>query len=60
MTYDPNNELTSAQLGALPEKDMFAYLDAKASYLKQFTAPLPQYYSKRFRALSTKTATIKK
>lgn len=60
MTYDPNKELTPAQLGALPEKDMFAYLDSKANYLKQFTAPLPQYYSKRFNALMQRTSKLKK
>lgn len=48
MKYDPNNELTDAQVEALPEEDFFEYIDTKAAYLKQFTRPLESYHTKRF------------
>lgn len=50
MKYDPQNELTDAQMNALGEKDFFEYLDSKAAYLKQFTMPLGEYHTKHFLA----------
>ena len=50
MKYDPQNELTDAQMNALGEKDFFEYLDSKAAYLKQFTMPLGEYHTKQFLA----------
>ena len=39
MKYDPKNELSDEQLKKLSEDDFFAYLDAKAAYLKGNTIP---------------------
>jgi len=55
MKFDPQNELTEAQLNELGEKDFDAfllYLDDKAAYLKQFTRPLGTYQTKNFAALA--------
>lgn len=52
MKYDPKNELTDEQMKQLSEDDFFAYLDAKAAYLKQFTQPLGQYHAKQFASLT--------
>ena len=52
MLYDPKNELTEEQLKELSEDDFFAYLDAKAAYLKGNTIPLDEYHIKRFTAIS--------
>lgn len=55
MKFDPQNELTEAQLNELGEKDFDAfllYLDDKAAYLKQFTRPLGTYQTKNFAALT--------
>lgn len=52
MKYDPNNELSEEQLKELSEDDFFEYLDTKAAYLKEFTAPLDQYHVKRFAAVA--------
>jgi hypothetical protein len=48
MKYNAENELTAEQLKALSEDEFFEYLDTKAAYLKQFTAPLSQYHTKKF------------
>ncbi len=50
ITYNPNNELTDAQLKELSEDDFFSYLDQKAAHLKQFTRPLGSYETKHFAA----------
>jgi phage baseplate assembly protein gpV len=52
MLYDPQNELTDEQMKELSEDDFFAYLDAKAAYLKGSTIPLDTYHIKRFTAIS--------
>ncbi len=52
MIYNPNNELTDEQMKALSEADFFEYLDTKAAYLKQFTAPIGQYHAKQFAAMT--------
>ena len=52
MLYDPNNELSEEQLKELSEDDFFAYLDAKAAYLKGNTIPLDEYHIKRFTAIT--------
>ena len=54
MLYDPKNELSDEQLKELSEDDFFAYLDAKASYLKGNSIPLDEYHIKRFTAFSKK------
>tara|TARA_R100000781_G_C4081542_1_gene127928 strand:- start:3675 stop:3869 length:195 start_codon:yes stop_codon:yes gene_type:complete len=60
MIYYPDKELTADQLSELPEDEMFAYLDAKATYLKQFTATdLPPYH-KRLYATMNKSEYINK
>jgi hypothetical protein len=41
-------ELSEAELFKLPEEEFFAYLDAKAKHLKQFTVPLGEYHTKQF------------
>ena len=53
--YNPKNELTADQLSELSEDEMFAYLDAKATYLRQFTAPsLPPHLAKQYKSLNDK------
>ena len=52
MIYNPNNELTDEQLKELSEDDFFSYLDQKAAYLKQFSAPIGQYHAKQFASLT--------
>tara|TARA_R110002012_G_C11676454_1_gene613803 strand:- start:7646 stop:7837 length:192 start_codon:yes stop_codon:yes gene_type:complete len=53
MIYNPKQELTADQLSELPEDEMFAYLDAKADYLKQFTATdLPPYHKRLFATMN--------
>jgi len=44
----PFVELSEAELFKLPEAEFFAYLDAKAAHLKQFTVPLGEYHTKQF------------
>jgi len=36
----------------LSEADFFEYLDTKAAYLKQFSAPIGQYHAKQFASLT--------
>jgi hypothetical protein len=48
MKFDPNKELTDAEVEALGEEEFFEYIDTKAAYLKQFTRPLETYHTKRF------------
>jgi len=52
MLYDPKNELTEEQMKGLSEDDFFAYLDAKATYLKKDSIPLDEYHIKRFTAIT--------
>jgi len=55
MKFDPQNELTEAQLNELGDTDFDAfllYLDEKAAYLKKFTRPLGTYQTKNFAALT--------
>jgi hypothetical protein len=42
------SELSDEQLKLLSEEEFFAYLDAKAAHLKQFTMPLGEYHTKQF------------
>jgi hypothetical protein len=48
MKYDPKKELTDKELESLSDESLMEYLDGKAEYLKQFSAPLPGYYLKRY------------
>ena len=41
-------ELSEEELKSLSEDEFFAYLDAKAAHLKQFTVPLGEYHTKQF------------
>ena len=41
-------ELSEEELFKLPEAEFFAYLDAKAKHLKQFSRPLGEYHTKQF------------
>ena len=41
-------ELSEETLKLLSEEEFFAYLDAKAAHLKQFTVPLGEYHTKQF------------
>ena len=52
MKFDPNKELTDAEVEALGEEEFFEYIDTKAAYLKQFTRPLETYHTKRFVGVS--------
>jgi hypothetical protein len=52
MKYNPENELTTEQVTALPEDEFFEYIDSKAAYLKQFTQPLGQYHTKQYASLT--------
>lgn len=52
MKYNPNKELTDAEMKELSENDFFEYLDTKAAYLKQFTQPLGQYHTKQYASLT--------
>ena len=52
MKYNPENELTEAEISKLDEDDFFEYIDSKAKYLKQFTRPLDTYHAKTFAALA--------
>lgn len=49
--YDPMRELTANEMNALDEKDFFAYIDAKAKHLKQFTKPLSEHHTKHYSAM---------
>ena len=49
--YDPTRELTANELNTLDEKDFFAYLDARAKHLKQFTKPLSEHHTKQYSAM---------
>jgi hypothetical protein len=49
--YDPTKELTANELNTLDEKDFFAYLDARAKHLKQFTKPLSEHHTKHYSAM---------
>ena len=49
--YDPTKELTANELNTLDEKDFFAYLDARANHLKQFTKPLSEHHTKHYSAM---------
>lgn len=60
IVYDPNNELTEAQLDKLGEEDFDAfldYLDQKANHLKNFTKPLDPYHLKRYAEITKKETT---
>lgn len=39
---------TDEELKQMSEKELFEFLDAKTTYLKQHTAPLSSYQTKRF------------
>jgi hypothetical protein len=55
MKYDPENELTEMELDELGKANFDAfltYLDEKAAYLKQFTAPIGQYHAKQFASMT--------
>jgi hypothetical protein len=50
--YDPQNELTEAEVEKLSFEDCLDYLDQKAAYLKNFTRPLGTYQTKHFAAFT--------
>jgi len=39
---------TDDELKRMSEDELFEYLDAKATHLKQHTSPLSSYYTKKF------------
>ncbi len=39
---------TDEELKQMSDDELFAYLDAKAAYLKQYTAPLSNWHVKRY------------
>lgn len=51
---------TDEELEKLSEQELFAYLDAKANYLKQYTKPLSPYKATRFAALGNAISNIDK
>jgi hypothetical protein len=50
--YNPKKELTDEEISKLSDTELFEYLDAKEKYLKQFSAPLDSFHSKRYAAMS--------
>jgi hypothetical protein len=52
MKYNPEQELTDEQMKELSEDDFFEYLDSKAAYLKEHSAPLNQYHVKKFASVT--------
>ena len=43
-----NFNKTDEELKGMSDNELFEYLDAKASHLKQHTSPLSSYYTKKF------------
>ena len=43
-----NFNKTDEELKEMSDDELFEYLDAKASHLKQYTSPLSSYYTKKF------------
>lgn len=55
LKFDPQNELTDAELDKIAEQDFDAfldYLDQKSEYLKKFTKPLSSYHTKRYASMA--------
>jgi len=52
MKYNPEQELTDEQMKELSEDAFFEYLDSKAAYLKEHSAPLDQYHVKKFASVT--------
>jgi CRISPR/Cas system CSM-associated protein Csm2 small subunit len=52
MKYNPEKELTDEQMKELSEDAFFEYLDSKAAYLKEHSAPLNQYHVKKFASVT--------
>ena len=51
MKFDPNNQLSEAELEELGNRDFDAfleYLDQKTEYLKRFSKPLDEYHLVRY------------
>lgn len=46
--YDPANPLSEDAVMALPDEELFEYLDSKSKYLSQFAEPLDEYHTKQF------------
>jgi hypothetical protein len=44
---------TDEELRQMTEEELFAYLDAKAAYMKQHTRPLSAYLTKRYASISS-------
>ena len=60
MKFDPNNQLSDAELDKLGKDDFdgfLEYIDGQAAYLKQFTKPLDAYHLKRFAGQAKKDST---
>ena len=47
-----NYNLTDDELKQLSDDELFEYLDAKATHLKQFSEPLGTYQTKHFAAIA--------
>lgn len=50
--FDPNHPLSDEQLVNLTDDELFAYLDSRAEYLKQFSEPLDEYSAKQFASIT--------
>jgi hypothetical protein len=48
-----NFDKTDEELEKMTEEELFEYLDAKAAYLSQHTAPLSGYHTKKFASISS-------
>lgn len=48
-----NFDKTDEELKQMSEDELFEYLDAKAEYLAQHTAPLSGYHTKKFASISS-------
>ena len=44
---------TDEELKQMTEEELFAYLDAKAAHMKQYTRPLSSYLTKRYASISS-------
>jgi len=50
MKYDPQSPLSEDEINGLDDDALFAYLDSRAEYLKNYSRPLDTYHTKQFLA----------
>lgn len=52
MKYNVENPLSEEQINGLDDDTLFAYLDSRVEFYKQYTRPLDTYHTKQFLAAS--------